>query len=230
MAEPSVSVVLAVRNGARYIAEAIGSVLAQHHRPLELLVIDGASTDGTAEIATGYPGVRVDQQPGTGIPDAWNHGIRLATGDLVAFISHDDRWTGRKLDSQVGLMRDDPRLVYTVGRLRYFLEPGAVPGPGFRPELLEGDHVGRVMETLVARREAFETVGLLSTDLSLAHDVDWYARAKDLGVPMAIVPEVVLEKRVHSDNASSRPEVNSPEMLDALRRSIRRQRERRHRT
>jgi glycosyltransferase involved in cell wall biosynthesis len=215
---------MAVRDGERFIAEAIESVVAQCHRPIEILVVDGASTDRTVEIAAGYPDVRVAQQPGSGIPDAWNHGIALARGDLLAFISHDDRWTPAKLELQMDLMRRRPELLYTVGMLRYFLEPGEERPRGFRPELLSGDHVGRVMETLVARPAAFEIVGRFSPEFRIAEDVDWFARAKDLRVPMAIVPEVVLHKRVHSANSSTAPEVNSPLLLRALRSSIERQR------
>lgn len=226
MAEPGVSVVMAVRNGERYVAEAIESVLSQTRPPHEVLVVDGASTDGTARIAAAYPGVRVEQQPGAGIPDAWNHGIRLATGALIAFISHDDRWTARKLELQAGALVRDRDLMFTVAHFRYFIDPGQTPGSGFRRALLDGEHVGRVMETLVARREAFERIGMLSDDLSLAHDVDWFARAKDMGAPMVVLPEVLLEKRVHGGNASSAPDVNSPQMLTAMRRSIERQRRR----
>jgi glycosyltransferase involved in cell wall biosynthesis len=218
-----VSVVLAVRDGERYIAEAIASVLAQAHRPIELLVVDGGSTDRTAEIVAGIPEARLLRQPGAGIPDAWNHGIRSARGGFVAFISHDDRWTPDKLAVQLELMRRRPDLLYTVGRVRFFVEPGERPAPGFRPELLEGAHVGRIMETLVARREAFATIGLLSGN-PLAHDVDWYARAKDLGAPMAVVDEVILEKRVHGANSAADPNLTGPDLLDVLRLSIERQR------
>lgn len=224
MATPHISVVMAVRDGEAYVAEAIESVLVQPHRPLELILVDGGSTDRTAEIAAAYPGARVVPQPGRGIPDAWNHGIEVARGDLIAFISHDDRWDADKLALQVAALERDPELQYVVGLLRYFMDPGGEPPPNFRPELLEGDHVGRVMETLLARREVFDRVGMLSPDLALAHDVDWYARAKDLGVPMAVVPEVVLHKRVHAGNSSTDPDVNDPELLRALRDSIRRQR------
>ena len=90
----------------------------------------------------------------------------------------------------------------------------------FNRSLLGVNLVGRIMETLVARREAFERVGLFDTSFRTAEDVDWYARAKDLGIPMKVLPDVLLEKRVHDDNASTSGAQNMPHLMEALRRSI----------
>jgi GT2 family glycosyltransferase len=80
------------------------------------------------------------------------------------------------------------------------------------------------METLVARREAFETIGQFDEGFRTAEDVDWYARAKDLGVPMRVLPDVFLEKRVHDENVSMAGERNMPHLMAALQRSIERRR------
>jgi hypothetical protein len=123
------------------------------------------------------------------------------------------------------LLLSQPDVDYVVTHFRYFADPGATLPPTFRGELLGRDLLGRIMETLVARRSAFETNGQFDADLALAGDVDWYARAKDRGLTMAIVPEVLLHKRVHEGNASADAQVTNRELLRVLRDSIRRQRE-----
>ena len=82
----NVSVVMAVRDGERYLAEALASVHAQTVAPLEILLVDGGSTDATREIADGA-GARVIEQRGDTLADAYNTGIEDARGDVVAFLS-----------------------------------------------------------------------------------------------------------------------------------------------
>jgi hypothetical protein len=110
--------------------------------------------------------------------------------------------------------------------MKFFAQEGLGIPPAFRPRLLEGDHIGRIMETLVARRSAFDVVGEFDVSLNVSDDVDWFARAKDKDVPMAIMPEVLLLKRVHDANLTL---VATDEchrhLLTALRRSVVRQRE-----
>jgi glycosyltransferase involved in cell wall biosynthesis len=220
-----VSVILIVRNGAAYIAGALESVFLSTIQPLEILVIDGGSTDRTAEIASGFHLVRVIAQQSSGVTEAYNEGIAHARGDLVAFISHDDRWLPGKLDRQVGIMRERPELLFTVTHAQHVLDAGAAPPPGFRVELLERPVPGLIMETLVARREAFDVVGLLDPAFDTGSDTDWFARALDAGVPMAVLPDTLLEKRIHDRNTSlNNPRINEL-LLRALRGSIARKRE-----
>lgn len=89
---PLISVIIAVFNGAKYLEGAIESVLAQEYKNYELIIIDGASTDGTIDIINHYTNSiqytisEVDK----GIYDAWNKGLQVATGDWIVFIGADD--------------------------------------------------------------------------------------------------------------------------------------------
>lgn len=101
MNEPTVSVILAVRNGEPFIVSAINSVLASDKQPLEIVVVDGNSVDGTERIAKSFPIVRFIRQFNREIADAYNLGIESPRGELIAFISHDDIWETRKLSIRV---------------------------------------------------------------------------------------------------------------------------------
>ncbi len=222
--QPGISVILIVRDGEKFIAEALESVLCSARRPTEILVIDGGSTDRTLEIAARFPEVTPVQQRSSGLTNAYNEGIELARGDLLAFISHDDRWLPGKLDHQVGYMVEHPEVLYTVTHVQHVLEPGAAPPRGFRTELLERPVPGLIMEALVARRRCFDIVGRLDPRIGVPSDTDWFARAKDLRVPMAVLPETLVHKRVHGSNASLvEPRINGL-LLGALRNSIGRKR------
>src|SRR6478672_4454304 len=89
---PSVSIVTVVRNDAGHIARTLDSVLAQRDADLELVVVDGGSSDGTQAIVQGY-GSRIGaflSEPDTGIYDAMNRGIGLARGEYVLMMNSGD--------------------------------------------------------------------------------------------------------------------------------------------
>jgi glycosyltransferase involved in cell wall biosynthesis len=223
-ADPLVSVTIPVRNGERFIRQALDSVLAQSYRPIEVIVVDDGSADATSEIVRQYgSAVRYLYQDHMGLPAGRNRGIAAANGEILAFLAHDDLYTPEKLEIQVGYLVAHPDIQYTVSHIKFFLEPGCGIPRGFRPELLEGSHPGRIPEALVARKSLFAAVGLFRTDLKIADDVDWFARCKDQHIQMAVLPQVLLHKRVHDTNLSSNAMANNRELLTLLRDSIRRQ-------
>ena len=215
-----VSVIIPVKNSERYVGSAIESVLQTNYSPFEIIVVDGQSVDGTADIVKSFPAVRHVFQKGRGLADAWNQGIAAAEGELVAFLDSDDLWAPEKLRLQVACLTGDPDLQYVISRFKFFLEPGYPVPVGFKKELLEGDHLGRIPGTLLARRSLFAEIGNFNADISIAADVDWFVRAKDRGIKMGIVPEILLYKRVHDANLSSNADKNNQELLSLLRQSI----------
>jgi len=102
-AKRSVTVVIPSFNCARFIREAVDSALAQTVPPLEVIVIDDGSTDGTPEIMAGYasdPRVRYLHQKNAGQSTARNNGIRAARGEFIALLDADDRWKPDKLETR----------------------------------------------------------------------------------------------------------------------------------
>jgi len=215
-------VIIAVKNGARFLSEAIDSVFAQGYAPLELIIVDGHSVDATAQIAQSYPAACYLLQRTTGIANAYNEGIAIARGAYIAFLSHDDQWAAHKLHRQIDFMEAHQQVQYTVTRGRFFLEPGCTYPDELPYKRVQGEPIFYTMEALVARRLLFQTIGRFDPQLSTAEDVDWFARANDLGIPKAIIDEVLLDKRLHDQNLSVYAQENGRNLLLALHRSIQR--------
>lgn len=119
---PLVSVVICFLNGERFLAEAVDSVLAQKHRPLEILLVDDGSTDGSAAIAADYarrhPFIRLLSHPGRanrGVSASRNLGLRTARGRYVAFLDADDVWLPGKLEAELRAFRRHPRAAMVCG-------------------------------------------------------------------------------------------------------------------
>ncbi|HXQ69952.1 MAG TPA: glycosyltransferase family A protein [Pyrinomonadaceae bacterium] len=222
--QPPVSVIIPVYNGARFLRAALESVFAQTYRPFEVIVVDDGSVDDSGIIAQSFPEVRYIQQANQGVAAARNNGIEAARGDFYAFLDQDDLWKPEKLKLQIDYLQSHPETGYTLTQQQFFLEPGATLPPWFRKELLSAVHTGWVLGTLVVRRTTFEKVGNFATGYSAANDSDWFFRAKAAEIPMAVVPELLLLKRIHEANDSGRAKEVLSELLKVVKTSLDRQR------
>ena len=221
--EDSISTIIPAYNAARFLADAIESVLAQTLSTAELIVIDDASTDATALVARRYPGVRylrlADNQ---GQAAAINTGVAASVGRQLAFLDADDTWVTEKLECQWGALRTEPELeaVYGWARERVELDQGMGS--------LRSRH-GRILpaqlpSALLIRREAWQRVGGLDTRYTLGSVVDWYARALEAKLVFRIVPHVVYERRIHGANLGLERADRRADYFEAIRNARRRQR------
>jgi glycosyltransferase involved in cell wall biosynthesis len=220
-----VSVIVPTLNAARYLGDALEGVRSQTYTEWEVVLVDGGSTDSTLHVARRFDGVRIVGQSGTGLADAWNCGLEAARGRLVAFLDSDDRWEPEKLTRQVRVLDHDPDVDCVITWMRFALEPGLAPPPGFRPELLGSDHVANMPSALLARRDVFDRIGVFDTRLSIAPDIDWFARLKDAEAHVVTLPDVLVHKRVHDANLSTLGGATlNRELITLLRESVERRR------
>ncbi len=222
MAKPFVSVLVTVRNGERYLSQALESIMAQTYDHYEIILVDGQSEDKTAAIAKSYP-LRYLQQETLGLAQGRNTGILAAQGELIAFLDHDDLWSPQKLETQVKYLENSD-FQGSVAQLQFFLEASYSLRPGFKPESLQQPQVGYTPGTLMVRREIFQTVGLFDPQYDIGCDADWFARLKDSNIAIKILDDVLLRKRLHRTNLSNNVRVSKQELFQVVRASIERQR------
>lgn len=223
---PLVSVVMPVYDSARFLRQALETVVAQTYSPVEIVVVDGPSSDATPAIARSFPGVRYRRQAGVGMWNALNEGVAAARGELIAFLSDDDLWHPDKLRLQVELLRQHPEVGYAGGRMKFVEVEGDTLPSSFRPELLIGDREGYMPEAVLVRRAVFDRLGGFPESMRITSDIDWLMRSVDQGVKRMAVGEVVLFKRCHSGNLSTLPSTGATmnrELLQLARARIQRQ-------
>ncbi len=181
---PVVTVVMAAKNYARFLPEAVDSVFAQSFADWELVIVDDGSTDATPAAVKPYladPRVRYVRSDRLGQSRAKNLGVRLGRGEFVAFLDADDAWTPTKLEKQLAAFRPNVGVVF-CGRELMDESGTAIPRPP-----TPAPPVGRVLDAMfvqnfvcfssaMARRTVFDHVGAFDPGLDLAIDYDLWLR------------------------------------------------------
>lgn len=200
--DPLVSVITATLNASKYLREALNSILNQTYQNIEVLIIDGGSTDDTIEIANMFPKVSFVTQNGKGLFDAWNQGIQMCNGDFVAILDSDDIWNPTTLSDHVNALLSDSSKLGSVGQVKFFLEEKQTPPPEFKLSLLEKSHLAYMPGCFMGRKEIFNRIGYYETEWKIASDIIWFGKVKDLKDEIYILDSIVLNKRVHKNNIS----------------------------
>jgi glycosyltransferase involved in cell wall biosynthesis len=221
---PLISVIIPVFNGERYLAESIESVLAQDYQPLEVLVVDDGSSDGSASVGERYgPRVQCYRREHTGVAASVNAGVALSSGPLLAFNDADDVWLPGKLRLHAAVLAAEPALDMVFGHVQQFVSPELAdlqPAPRLDFEPLKGIHIG----AMLLRRSAWLRAGGFDPTWNMAVIADWYLRATEAGLTHRMLPEVVMRRRVHQNNLTRRERRGYEEYLLILKRSLDRRR------
>ena len=219
----AVGVVIPVRNGGRTLAAAIQSVCDQRPAPIDIVVIDGGSEDGSASLAATFPGVRVIAQAGRGLAAARNQGLRAVTGEAIAFCDSDDCWTVGALAARLNHLAAEPGCDAVIGLAEKIL----IDGDAATPQ--QASRLGRITPgytpgALMARREAFEAVGQFDESLAIGADSDWFVRLAQSDVRLDVLPALVLRKGARASSLSADVTTYRRELLLVARRFLDRRR------
>lgn len=212
MTSPDVSVVMPVRNGQRWLAQAIDSVLSQTHRDLELIVIDDGSQDQTPAILDGFARrdgrVRIVTQGKLGIVAALNRGMAAARAPLIARLDADDVALPSRLELQLAEFGRRRRLVLLGSRAE------KIDGDGRHAGALGRDFGHRDLKAELRLRNPFvhssvmfdkavaERCGGYRIAFDGAEDFDLWLRMSERG-EIAIQPATLTQYRIHGGNVSA---------------------------
>jgi glycosyltransferase involved in cell wall biosynthesis len=190
-ASPLVSVVMAAYNAAEFIGAALESIYAQDYEPLEIVVVDDGSTDGTKEIVGSFPDVRYLQQENAGPAAARNRAFAEARGDFVAVLDSDDLMAPGRIKRQAAFLSAHSDVGAVLGRQEWIDAPDSLPR-----DAVYGDPNGiPVGGAAMFRRSVLERLGGYDATFVQGEDTDLLIRMRELGIRHEILPEVVLIRR-----------------------------------
>lgn len=218
-----ITVLMPVRNGGRYLNDAIASIVEQSFSQLELLVIDDHSDDRALDnICAIDPRIRVAPNTGRGIVDALNYGIDIAHGEWIARMDADDIASRDRLERQLRFAKENPEIGLIGAQVNIFRETTdghSTPAEGYRlyeqwiNQLLAPEQIERELfiespiphPTAFCKRETLTSIGGYR-DMGWPEDYDLWLRLAQAGVAMAKPVGILLHWRDHDERFSRNSE------------------------
>lgn len=200
---PLVSIVMPTRNHGRFIRESINSVLNQNYDSIQLLVVDGGSTDDTLDILKGYGNrLKWTSEPDKGQTDAINKGMAQVSGDILAYLNSDDVLLPGAIETIVRYFDDHPECDMVYGNADYIDSEGFVIGTYATAEY----SFDRLMhDCCVCQPAAFwkrriaDRAGPFDDTLQTAMDYDYWLRIATCGGIIHHTTDKLAQSRLHEE-------------------------------
>ena len=197
----SISVIIPVYNGEKYLAQAIGSVLNQTRPPEEIIVVDDGSTDDSAQTAQNLSGnIRVLRNMHAGVCKARNTGAAKANGKYIAFLDADDLWDKDKLSLQLNALISQPEPDAVICQMKDFISPDLAPDQQKRYIIETQAKTGYCAGCLFISRELFLQTGGFCETQNIFEAAEWFSRFKKAGHTLCILDRLLLHRRIHGTN------------------------------
>lgn len=211
----TVAVIITAFNQARFLGDAISSVMAQTRPADEVIVVDDGSTDDPATVVVQFEKVRLIQQETRGVSAARNAGVRSCKTSHVVFLDSDDRLLPAAIETGLACIAARPDCAFVYGGYRHISEDGRPIVPDCYT-LIDGDaypallraNVIAMHASVLYRRDCLLAVNGFDETLPRAEDYDIYLRIAQI-YPIASHPEIIAEYRKHGHGMTN----NSVEQL-----------------
>lgn len=208
--KPTVSVIMPVYNGEKYLGNAILSILNQTYRNLELIIINDGSTDKSKLIINRFKQKDrrvkiIDLVRNKGISNALNCGIEAARGNYIARMDCDDISVPKRIEKQLLFFQQNKSQVDVCGTYFRLMNPAIGSEQKVIPAFADDFKNGRPPvhhPTCMIKRETFNKMGGYNTSYDDAEDIDLWFRWHANGVRFANIPEALYEKRIHAGSVS----------------------------
>lgn len=212
-ASPVISVVMPVYNAARFLRDAVNSVLTQTFADFELIAVDDGSTDQSRDILESLAAtdrrIRIISRANTGIVGALNDGLAVARGEFIARMDADDLSLPIRFERQLTWLRANPDHVGVGSYFNYIDQrsarvkwnPRLTEHDDIEASLMTGDGGTLIHPSIMVRREAIDQAGRYRIEAQWIEDLDLYLRLARIG-RLANIPEVLVDYRFHKSSVN----------------------------
>jgi len=205
-----VSVIMPTFNRSYVLRDAIDSALAQTDCNLEIIVVDDGSTDHTSEIVANYATTRkvhYSYQQNRGVSAARNCGIRIASGEFIAFLDSDDIWLPNKLSLQLNEFRKNAKLGILYGYAEFkniktgksLIKPDSI---SLNFQEFINKHTVLPTSTVIVRKSYLDDVGYFDENLGIFEDLELWIRLARIS-KVGFIDKILAICRINDDNISS---------------------------
>jgi glycosyltransferase involved in cell wall biosynthesis len=213
-----ISVIIPVKNGHKYLAQALEGIKAQNMN-VEIIVVDDASTDDTAEIAESYGAKVIKHEISKGQVAGKNSGLKVAQGKYIMFHDHDDIMREGTLKKLYEAICADDELFMVMGKVKDFISEDAVDK---NIQMKPAPYWGLFTGAVLMRKELFERVGLFDETIQAGEIISLQMTMQQVGLKIEKLDFVASDRRLHDSNFGRTAQKKEYKDYAAILRKLRR--------
>ena len=205
--QPNISVIIPTYNRAHILPRALDSVLAQTQLPIEIIVVNDGSTDGTKSVLSNYPGLKIIDQQHSGVSAARNIGLEHTNGEWIAFLDSDDEWLPEKLEQQWAAICNDDKLICHTEEI--WIRNGKRVNP-MKKHQKYGEYIYEKClplcvispSSVMIHQSVFNDIGVFDESLEVCEDYDLWLRICSKYSTLFIYEPLIVKYGGHEDQLS----------------------------
>ena len=205
--QPDISVIIPTYNRAHILPRALDSVLAQTQLPIEIIVVNDGSTDGTKSVLSNYPGLKIIDQQHSGVSAARNIGLEHTNGEWIAFLDSDDEWLPEKLEQQWAAICNDDKLICHTEEI--WIRNGKRVNP-MKKHQKYGEYIYEKClplcvispSSVMIHQSVFNDIGVFDESLEVCEDYDLWLRICSKYSTLFISEPLIVKYGGHEDQLS----------------------------
>lgn len=196
MTNKLISIIMPVKNGEKYLKEALLAIKAQNMNT-EIILVDDGSSDATAEIATNEGCIVLKNETSKGPVVAKNQALKVAKGEYIMFHDGDDVMNNGVLQKLYDALEKDNSLSAVQAKVKDFLSPDCPDKNSIiKPEAYYGLFTGAIL----IRKNVFDIIGLFNESVTAGEIIDWQTKMDKNGLKIEKLDLVSTNRRIHSSN------------------------------
>ena len=194
-----ISIIVPVKNGEKYLKEAIEGIQKQGMN-LEIIVVNDASTDQTAQIASELGCIVVNHKKSRGQVVAKNTGLQNARGTYVIFHDGDDVMNEHALQILYDTLEADPSVSAVMGKVKDFISPDC-ENPSEQAKIIKPEaYYGLFTGAVLMQRKIFDQIGLFDENIHTGEIIEWKNKMQTHHLAIKTIDVVTTNRRVHDHN------------------------------
>ena len=196
---PLISIIIPVRNGVNYLAQALKAIKAQNV-DMEIVLVDDASTDNTARIAEEFGCVVLRHQTNKGPVVSKNTALKAARGKYVMFHDHDDLLTEGALQKMLQELQANEELSAVMAQLKDFFSPELLEEETKKIIIRPDPYFGLFSAAILMKKAVFDIIGFFDENVQAGDVIEWSGKMDKHNFVIKRMEFISSNRRIHSSN------------------------------
>lgn len=194
-----ISVIVPVKDGEKYLKDALQGILKQNMNT-EIIVVNDGSSDNTEQIAKDFGCIVISKEKSEGQVKAKNDALKIAKGDYIMFHDGDDIMNDNVLSKMYEELEEDNSIFAVMAKVKDFISPNIPEEEKQKTIVKQNAYYGLFTGAILIRKEVFDIIGFFNESVTAGEIIDWQGKMDNFGFKIKKLELVSTQRRLHVSN------------------------------